>query len=70
MKKHASTAVIKSADFLAALDAEPDAKQRFEKLSYTHRREYVKHITDAKKEDTRLRRIEKTIDTLLSSYGV
>ena len=54
------------ADFLAALDAAPDAKQRFEMLSYTHRREYVNHINDAKKEDTRCRRILRTIELLLA----
>lgn len=55
------------ADVLEALDAAPDAKERFEKLSYTHRREYVNHINDAKKEETRRRRIEKTIEALRKS---
>lgn len=51
-------------DLRAALEAAPDANARFEKLAYTHRREYVQHINDAKKEETRLRRIEKTIEKL------
>jgi hypothetical protein len=33
----------------------------FEKLSYTHRKEYCRWITDAKKEETRLQRLEKAI---------
>jgi len=36
----------------------------FEKLSYTHRKEYCRWITDAKKEETRLRRLEKAIEML------
>lgn len=36
----------------------------FEKLSYTHRKEYVRWIGDAKKEETRLRRLEKAIAML------
>jgi hypothetical protein len=36
----------------------------FEKLSYTHRKEYCRWITEAKKEETRLRRLEKAIAML------
>ncbi len=36
----------------------------FAKMSYTHRKEYVNAINDAKKEETRIRRIEKTIEML------
>ena len=36
----------------------------FEKLSYTHRREYVRWITEAKKEETRLRRLTKAVEML------
>jgi bifunctional DNA-binding transcriptional regulator/antitoxin component of YhaV-PrlF toxin-antitoxin module len=35
----------------------------FEKLSYTHRKEY-RRITEAKKEETRLKRLEKAIEML------
>lgn len=38
----------------------------FEKMSYTHRKEYVNAINDAKKEETRNRRIEKNIEQLIS----
>lgn len=40
-----------SADLLSALDS--------------HRKEYVEHITEAKKPETRARRVEKTIEMLL-----
>jgi hypothetical protein len=36
----------------------------FEKLSYTHRKEYSRWITEAKKEETRVRRLEKAIEML------
>ena len=36
----------------------------FEALSYSHRREYCRWITEAKKEETRLKRIGKAIDLL------
>jgi hypothetical protein len=36
----------------------------FEKLSYTHRKEYIRWITEAKKEETRTRRLEKAVEML------
>jgi uncharacterized protein YdeI (YjbR/CyaY-like superfamily) len=36
----------------------------FEKLSYTHRKEYVKWIEDAKKEETRQNRMAKAVAML------
>jgi len=36
----------------------------FEKLSYTHRKEYCRWITDAKKEETRQNRIAKSVEML------
>jgi Bacteriocin-protection, YdeI or OmpD-Associated/Domain of unknown function (DUF1905) len=36
----------------------------FEKLSYTHRKEYCRWITEAKKEETRSARLVKSIDML------
>ncbi|HEX4068001.1 MAG TPA: YdeI/OmpD-associated family protein [Acidobacteriaceae bacterium] len=36
----------------------------FEKLSYTHRKEYIRWVTEAKKEETRTRRLEKALEML------
>jgi hypothetical protein len=36
----------------------------FEKLSYTHRKEYCRWITEAKKQETRMKRLEKAIEML------
>lgn len=52
------------ADLKKAFKTEKGAKVFFEKLSYTHQREYVTWITDAKKEETRQNRIVKTIEML------
>jgi hypothetical protein len=43
---------------------EKDAKAFFEKLSYTHQKEYVTWINDAKKQETREARVIKTIELL------
>jgi uncharacterized protein YdeI (YjbR/CyaY-like superfamily) len=40
------------------------AAAAWEGLSYTHRRKYVGYIVEAKKEETRARRVEKTIQDL------
>ena len=36
----------------------------FEKLSYTHRKEYCRWIAEAKKEETRLNRMAKAVEML------
>jgi uncharacterized protein YdeI (YjbR/CyaY-like superfamily) len=36
----------------------------FKKLSYSHRKGYCRWITEAKKEETRLKRLEKAIEML------
>ena len=36
----------------------------FEQLSYTHRKEYCRWITEAKKEETRSKRLAKAVDML------
>ena len=51
----------------SAFKVEPAARKYFDSLSYTQQREHVNYITEAKKEETRLRRIEKTIATLLKN---
>ncbi|MDF2962658.1 MAG: hypothetical protein K0S39_4393 [Paenibacillus sp.] len=53
-------------DLLHAMDLNPEAKQFFEGLSYTNRKEYVRWVTDAKKEETRSARVEKSIDKLMN----
>jgi len=52
-------------DFKKALDKNKKAKEIFDKLSYSHRKEYSEWIASAKKEETRLRRILKAIFKIL-----
>jgi hypothetical protein len=52
------------AELKKAFRTEKEVKVLFEKLSYTHRREYVMWINEAKKEETRQKRIVKTIEML------
>jgi Bacteriocin-protection, YdeI or OmpD-Associated/Domain of unknown function (DUF1905) len=51
-------------DLAAALARDATAQAAFEKLSFTHRREYVEWVTGAKREETRARRIAQTLDRL------
>ena len=58
------------ADLARALKANPTAQTRWRQLSYTHQREYVKAIEDAKKPETRVRRVEKTIEQLVEKSSI
>ena len=51
-------------DLLKALNGRKTAKAVWDKLSYTHRKEYVSAIEEAKKPETRARRIAKTLESL------
>jgi hypothetical protein len=52
------------ADFDAALDAEPDARRTFDGLSYSNRLWHVLQVEGAKTDDTRQRRIAKSVAAL------
>lgn len=52
------------AGLAAALDAAPAAKNFFDQLSYTHRKEYAEWITGAKRAETRERRISQAVEML------
>lgn len=52
------------AELKKVFKAEKEAKAFFEKLSYTHQKEYVNWINEAKREETRQNRITKTIEML------
>ncbi len=53
------------ADLGRLLDENPRAKRWFDELSYTNRKEYVRWIEGAKKQETRDQRLLKTIGMLL-----
>ena len=52
------------AELKRAFKVEKEAKAFFEKLSYTHQKEYVTWINEAKKDETRQSRILKTLEML------
>jgi uncharacterized protein YdeI (YjbR/CyaY-like superfamily) len=52
------------ADLAEALAGQPEADTHFKKLSYSHQREYVQWIEDARRPQARHDRIAKTIEML------
>ena len=50
-------------DDLAAAFDEP-ARARFDALAYSHQKEWVRWVEEAKKPETRAARIEKTVESL------
>lgn len=53
-------------DLKQALQANSKAINVWEKLSFTHQREYIEAIQEAKRPETRLRRIAKTVEQLIA----
>lgn len=51
-------------DFVRALKAAPHAWDRWRELSFTHQREHVEAIEEAKKPETRSRRIERAVQMI------
>ncbi|MFH2038667.1 MAG: YdeI/OmpD-associated family protein [Chloroflexota bacterium] len=54
-------------DLQQALEKEPQARVAFEKLAYSHQKEHVRAILEAKLPETRHKRILKTIEILKQS---
>jgi len=52
------------ADFKKILSANPNIAAFFNTLSYTHQKEYTRCIAEAKKEETRQRRLNKALEML------
>jgi hypothetical protein len=52
-------------ELATALRRNAVARRYFESLSYSHRREYIRQITEAKRPETRARRAERTIEMLM-----
>lgn len=51
-------------DLARALDAHPSASEYFAKLAPSHRKEYIRWIVEAKREETRAARVAKTVEKL------
>jgi bifunctional DNA-binding transcriptional regulator/antitoxin component of YhaV-PrlF toxin-antitoxin module len=57
------------ADLAAALSEDPKVRAAFDAMSYSHRREFVRSILDAKRPQTRERRILSTLDSIRGGPG-
>lgn len=53
-------------DLGAALSKIPGASEAWAKLSYTHRKEHVRAIEEAKQSETRTRRIAKAVEMIMA----
>lgn len=51
-------------DLLKALNAKKSVKALWDKMSYTHRKEYIGAIEEARKPETRARRIAKAVEMI------
>ncbi len=51
-------------DLASALDAKDGAKEAFDQLNYSTRKEHVRNITASKTDETRQRRIAKVVEML------
>ena len=47
-----------------ALAADPRAQAAFDAMAFTHRKEYARWITEAKKEETRDRRVQQAVEMI------
>ncbi len=47
-----------------ALTADPQAKAAFERMAFTHRKEYARWIAEAKREETRDRRVRQALEMI------
>ena len=48
----------------AALATDPQAEASFEGMAFTHRKEYARWIAEAKREETRQRRVQQALDMI------
>ena len=48
-------------DLASALAADPEARRAFDDLAYSHRKEFARWVADAKRTETRERRVAETL---------
>jgi uncharacterized protein YdeI (YjbR/CyaY-like superfamily) len=57
-------------ELTAAMEADADLKQKFQSLSPGKRKDYCEHIGGAKREETRMSRLEKAVPLILAGVGL
>ena len=66
MKRVTNSPVLRIPKVLSSvLSANPRAKGAFQAMPPSHRREYIKHIMEAKQGRTRMRRAEKAAERMV-----
>jgi len=55
------------ADLKQALQANKQAQQNFDRLAPSHKRQYIYWITDAKRDETRQKRIRETVQRVITN---
>jgi hypothetical protein len=48
----------------SALDGEPEVRAAFDRMAFTHRKEYARWVAEAKQEETRQRRVVKALEMI------
>src|SRR5215475_7048227 len=48
----------------AALAADPQARASFERMAFSHRKEYARWVAEAKQEETRQRRVQRALEMI------
>jgi uncharacterized protein YdeI (YjbR/CyaY-like superfamily) len=48
----------------AALEGDAEARQRYDALAFTHRKEFARWVAEAKKDETRDRRVAQALELL------
>lgn len=67
--KPARKALVVPEDLQAVIDKDEQATAHWKKFSYSHKKEYVEWITDAKQEETRKRRIAQAFQMIRQGQG-
>jgi uncharacterized protein YdeI (YjbR/CyaY-like superfamily) len=67
--KPARKALVVPPDLEGCLKKNDEAWHHWERFNYTHKKEYVEWITDAKKEETRKRRIAQALEMIREGSG-
>ena len=70
IKPNRSKPVVVPPELIEALQQNRSAQAIFEKMSKTCRREYADYISEAKRDETKRRRIEKLIPMILAKVGL
>ena len=67
--KPARKALVLPTEFEAVLHKDEAAWEHWEKFNYTHKKEYVEWVNDAKQDETRKRRIAQALEMIRDGVG-